>query len=404
MRGDKFLRVIVIVLLCVVTSYVVFSVVRAPDSTYTTYKAVLYEVGGYTTSGFVVRSEQLVPGGQDGIVVLTRKEGERVSKGGVVASTFWDESAKTRQNEIHTLETELDQMEYAYSYSSSGQDSATLDNEILHLMNQVTLYNFRREADFADSAAEQLKASVLRRYVNSEDSKNLWNRISQTRTRLNELYTQVQSESGTVLAQTAGYFSAVTDGYESVLTPAMLETVSVGLFRELQPNPAAASGAIGKLVTSPRWYYAALVDPAKLGRLEVGDRLDVRFVYDFYSTIRMEVVRISPSEDGQCLLVLSSEDFVQDAVSTRKQSADLLLEDRTGLLVPKAAIYADENGRSGVYVLDGAEARWKYVDIINDNGEQYLVALDKSSIRNLWPEDEVILTKEEMFNGKVMVR
>ncbi|MCR5552073.1 MAG: hypothetical protein K6F19_03020, partial [Oscillospiraceae bacterium] len=61
MRGDKFLRVIVIILLCVVASYVAFSVVRAPDSSYTTYKAVLYEVGGYTTSGFVVRSEQIIP-------------------------------------------------------------------------------------------------------------------------------------------------------------------------------------------------------------------------------------------------------------------------------------------------------------------------------------------------------
>ena len=146
------------------------------------------------------------------------------------------------------------------------------------------------------------------------------------------------------------------------------------------------------------------MDPDRLGDLEVGDRVEVSFVYDFYSAIRMEVTRISPSEDGQCLLVLSSEDSVQDAVSTRRQSADLLLQNRTGLLVPKAAIYAAENGRSGVYVLDGAEARWKYVDVINDNGDQYLVALDKSSIQNLWPEDEVILTKEEMFNGKVMVR
>ena len=68
----------------------------------------------------------------------------------------------------------------------------------------------------------------------------------------------------------------------------------------------------------------------------------------------------------------------------------------------KLAVHMGEAG--GVYVLDGAEARWKYVDVINDNGDQYLVALDKSSIQNLWLEDEVILTKEEMFNGKVMVR
>jgi hypothetical protein len=32
------------------------------------------------------------------------------------------------------------------------------------------------------------------------------------------------------------------------------------------------------------------------------------------------------------------------------------------------------------------------------------VALDKSSTKNLWPEDEIILTTGEIFNGKVMIQ
>ena len=68
------------------------------------------------------------------------------------------------------------------------------------------------------------------------------------------------------------------------------------------------------------------------------------------------------------------------------------------------AIYATEEGQSGVYVLEGAEAKWKSIHILFDNGDSFIVELDKSSTKNLWPEDEIILTTGEIFNGKVMVK
>jgi hypothetical protein len=130
----------------------------------------------------------------------------------------------------------------------------------------------------------------------------------------------------------------------------------------------------------------------------------VNFVYDFYSSVRMKVERISPSENERCILVLSSEAYIQSAVTARTQSADLIFADRSGLRVPKTAIYVNEEGSSGVYVLEGAEAKWKSIQILYDNGDSFVVALDKSSTKNLWPEDEIILTTGEIFNGKVMVK
>ena len=59
---------------------------------------------------------------------------------------------------------------------------------------------------------------------------------------------------------------------------------------------------------------------------------------------------------------------------------------------------------AGVYVLVGAEARWKSVEVIYDTGENYIIKLDKSSTDNLWPEDEVILTQQELFDGKVILQ
>ncbi len=403
MKGEGYVRVIVILLCVVVASYLVFSVVRVPDTGFTTYKAVLYEVGdGISTSGFVVRDEQVLRSEQD-IVVLTRSEGERVGKDMSVASTFLDAEAQTRQNRIDQLEEELGQMEYAYSFSASDAESATLDSDIIRAMNQISSYVSRRDFTFADGTAEQLKSYVLRRYITSSDAKTLWGRITAVRNQLNDLYTEAKSQSGSVTVDRAGYFSSVVDGYEGVLTHEFINDAKVSEIENVQPQ-SVDSHALGKLVTSPKWYYVTVVDSESLAGRSTGRKVSVSFAYDFYENVPMRIERIGADEDGKCVLILSSDELIQDAVSSRSQSADLIFDDKSGLRVPKTAIYVNDEGESGVYVLEGAEASWKTVEIIYDNGESYIVKLDKSSTKNLWPEDEIILTKEPIFNGKVMVK
>ena len=45
---------------------------------------------------------------------------------------------------------------------------------------------------------------------------------------------------------------------------------------------------------------------------------------------------------------------------------------------------------------------WKYVNILHDNGESYVVELDKSSTDNLWPGDEIIVDARDLYDGKVV--
>ena len=140
MKGDKFMKAVVIILLCVIASYLIFSVTRFSGDSFTTYKAVRYEVGdGITTSGFLVRSEEMLSTGKSGIIVPTRAEGEKVGKGQTVAAVYRDETAKSRQLRIDTLEQELDQMKYAYRYASSDLDSASLDSDILLIFSSIRM-------------------------------------------------------------------------------------------------------------------------------------------------------------------------------------------------------------------------------------------------------------------------
>ncbi len=405
MRGDKYMKAVLITLLCVVACYLVFSVTRFSGDGFSTYKAVRYEVGdGITTSGFLVRSEQILKAGTGDIIVPCRDEGEKVGRGQIVATAYRSEGARALQQEISSLEQEIAQMKYAYSASGSEVDTGALDTEILSLVNQVTAAASRREYPVADEAAETMKPFLIRRCITSEEAKALQPKITAAETRLAELRDRASSDAGVVTAPVSGYFSSIADGYESELTPAFLETATVSALQKYNGLSPRETGAVGKLVTSPKWYFAAVVPSQNVVDLKVGERIDVTFAYDFYETVRMKVERISPSEADSCILVLSSESYIQDAVSARTQSADLVFADRSGLRVPKTAIYANEDNQSGVYVLEGAEATWKPINILYDDGDSFIVELDESSTKNLWPEDEIILTTEEIFNGKVMIK
>ena len=116
----------------------------------------------------------------------------------------------------------------------------------------------------------------------------------------------------------------------------------------------------------------------------------------------MTVNRLGDPENGKRLLVLSCDRYTQNVTLLREQSADVVFTSYEGLRVPKEAIRVTEDRRTGVYVMEAGAAAWKYVDILHDNGESYVVVLDKTSTNNLWPGDEIIITADELYDGKVL--
>ena len=88
------------------------------------------------------------------------------------------------------------------------------------------------------------------------------------------------------------------------------------------------------------------------------------------------------------------------ASALRRQTADIVFQTYSGLSVPAQALYYLD-GSAGVYVLEGVRARWKPVKILCEYTDGYVVELDKSSTENLWPEDEIILTSDDIYDGKV---
>ena len=211
-----------------------------------------------------------------------------------------------------------------------------------------------------------------------------------------------------ITAPVSGTYSAVADGYESVLTPEALETMTPSQLSSTAPQ--SVSTTVGKLIQGSAWYFAANVNEEDAASLKENSRLTLRMASGVGFDLPVTLTRISAAENGKCLIVLKSTRYLSYMTLLREQNAELIISAYDGLRVPKNALRVDENGVSGVYCLVGRVAYFKPVSIVYQGSDYCLVepgtieaaTESQKSLYTLRPNDEVIVSAGELYNGKVV--
>ncbi len=400
-QGRRYTTLILWIFLAAIVAYLGYHVSTLLRDPYTTTTAIEYEAGaGYYATGFVVRDETPIASEYD-ITTVTAAEGARVAANEVLATGYLTADAQARQTRIAQLHAQIEQLGYAGQYTTSVADQAALDTAIGEALTQMAKFLERRDMNSIQDGAAELKGMILRRESSDADAALITRQLENAQQELTILQSAAEQDTAEITAPKAGYFSAVVDGYETVLTPARLDTLTVREYDELQPEDVGDAWA-GKLISGDRWYFVTSIPAGELAGVEAGDRVRVTFARDFYSEITMTVTRVGQNEAGFRLLVLSSREFMQSVTLLREQTADVVFIQYTGLRVPKDAVYVDESGQPGVYILESARARWKPITILHDNGESYVVELDKTKTENLWPGDEILVGAKNLYDGKVV--
>ncbi|HIS64306.1 MAG TPA: hypothetical protein IAA83_02910 [Candidatus Avoscillospira avistercoris] len=400
--GKFYNRIIVLIAvaaLLLYAGYMALNYFRDPLSTILAVEVSVSE--GRSVEGWVVREEQLLTS-SSAITVPERSEGEKVGAGQVVAMGYSDADAQTRQDQIELLSAQLEQLTYATTVAAEAGDTTSLDDAVFQQLTAWAKLTASQSLSESVDVSTALKGLILRHGADDGALTALNSQIAQIQSQLTSLETQAVGDTTSINAPVAGYFSADVDGYEQVLTPELLSTMSIAQLESLEPT-AISSNAFGRLITSSRWYYVAAVPTENLKELDVNDTATVQFAISGSESLPMQVERLGDDENGQSLLVLSSESSLQSVTLLRRQQADIILRSHHGLRVPKEAIRTDEAGNTGVYILETTSAQWKPVTLLYDDGDSYVVALDKSATDNLWPGDEIIVNAKELYDGKVVI-
>lgn len=400
--GKFYNRIIVLIAvaaLLLYAGYMALNYFRDPLSTILAVEVSVSE--GRSVEGWVVREEQLLTS-SSAITVPERSEGEKVGAGQVVAMGYSDADAQTRQDQIELLSAQLEQLTYATTVAAEAGDTTSLDDAVFQQLTAWAKLTASQSLSESVDVSTALKGLILRHGADDGALTALNSQIAQIQSQLTSLETQAVGDTTSINAPVAGYFSADVDGYEQVLTPELLSTMSIAQLESLEPT-AISSNAFGRLITSSRWYYVAAVPTENLKELDVNDTATVQFAISGSESLPMQVERLGDDENGQSLLVLSSESSLQSVTLLRRQQADIILRSHHGLRVPKEAIRTDEAGNTGIYILETTSAQWKPVTLLYDDGDSYVVALDKSATDNLWPGDEIIVNAKELYDGKVVI-
>ena len=425
-QGTVITRIMIVLMFFMVCAYLLFSVLRSLDDrtyTVTTYAHTVDDA--VEATGLLIRAETVVTGQTAAIVDVLPDQGEKVRAGAAVPYLYQDESALDRRRELRTLTLEQEQLKYALQ-GQDGTDASRLDQSIVDAM-----VGLRTSAAYGDltSLEEQslsFKSLVIRHgYASDAGVDELSAAITALDAQIQALQSASALDTTTVYAPCAGTFSAMADGYESTLYPDMLETLTAASFKQLMAqDPTAPAGAVGKLITDSKWYMATTVSPEVAERLVVGRSVTVRFSRDWSGEVSMKIERVDEAADGACLVILSSTRNLADTSMLRKQTVDIVFNSLDGIRVPKKAVRTEnravtdpETGETttkqviGVYVLTAAQAEFKAVEILADDGDYYLVQAvlpdvptDNQLKTAFRAGDQVIVSSDELYDGKVMTK
>ena len=366
-----------------------------------------------------IRDEQVLSG-SGGIVDVTRGEGEKVGVNQTVALIYRDDQARQSQEQQEALRLEITQLQYALGQGEDVSSAAKLNDDILNAM--VSLRTASAQQDFSDLEDQvlEVKGKVLRReytYSDELSAESLTTRLQELETQYQTLRNQSYSAITQVTAPTSGTFSTLVDGYEGLINSESAGNLTPQALQDLlNQNPAGDSAAVGKLISSDKWYFAAVVTQEEGERLEQEGTLTLRFAGDFTQDISMKVEKVNQDGQGQAVVLLSSDRYLEQTTLLRRETAELIFNSRTGLRVPKSALRMvtttstdEETGETtetdtlGVYVVTAGRAEFKPVTILTEGDDFYVVQSVREDKKALRAGDEVIVQATGLYDGQLLL-
>ena len=227
-------------------------------------------------------------------------------------------------------------------------------------------------------------------------------RITQLQTEVDSLNTRLSGSLVQYTSPEIGYFARMTDGYEAVLTPNSINTMTVEQLRTFSREKVVFDNSnLGKIVTDHHWYYAAVLPAADAEKFILGDTVYLNFNMYNITQIPFTVkeVRTDESDPDHCMVLLSTSHMVPELLMVRNPSVQIDFTSYTGLRVPaKAKRY--EGQQVVVYVQDGDVVRFKTINIIYENSEFILCGANPDLERPLEIYDQVIVEGTDLSDGK----
>ena len=387
--NKKIIIYITIFLMIIYVFYTIYLLVKQPTDIFTLEEGTLYLEE--TDIGYVIRDEVVVQGEnyKNGMEKI-KAEGEKVAVNEAVFR-YYTKNEETLKEKIAELDTKI-QEAMANETGLFTSDMKSLETQIDQKLLEISSIN------------DTTKLEEYKKEINEMITKkaNIAGELSPQGSYLKELIeerknyeNELNSGAEYVNSTKSGVVSYKVDGLENVLKPT--EECFSTLTKKYLENLDLKTGKIvptseesGKIIDNTYCYIATVSSTEEAKNAKVGDSVRARLPSG--SEVSGEIKYILQDEnDDDRVLILKIEKGVEELISYRKISFDLIWWSETGLKVPNQAI-VKENDLAYV-VRNRAGYLNKLLVKVKREGEKYSIVepYDTEELKELGFSNEEII-------------
>ena len=334
-KSKKTKKIIIGIIVAVAVIYgifIVYKLIKNPSNTFIVENGTISEEE--TVSGYIIRDEEVIEEKNKKAIIKIKEEGQRVAKGDSVFRYYSD-----KEGELENKIAELD-----------GKIQAVLENEENLLPNDKKLLESQIENEL-DKVNGQNEISKLAEYKktisyyitkkakiigeNSPSGSYLKGLIEE-RTSYEE---KLKQESEYITAPSAGMVSYKIDGLEKVLTTDNLNTFNKQFLQDLDlkvGKAIASSDVTAKIVNNYNNYIVFNSNSQEAKNAKVNDKVNIKVQND--EAIVAKIQNIIEEDDGSRTIAISVEKNIEELLSYRRISLDIIWWSASGYRVPNSAI------------------------------------------------------------------
>lgn len=401
----KRLKVIKVALIIFAAAFVIHQLYATLYSSVTTSAALYYEMSeGIDVSVLVVREENIINSpGSGGVAHYLYDDGEKVAAGGVVARFYPDDASSLALTEIEDLEKRLAEVKA----SASINNVSAVDIDLYNQKVDSAIYSLQAsiaDGSFSDSGEKvnDLLTAINRKQIATGEAADFSSTIETLTTQIEALRAKVKTPKGSVSAGMSGYFVSLRDGYESVLYPKMLDSITPKELNSVKPESSANGEFIGKIVSDYKVYFAVVIPFDKAKELNIGS--NYKFLSELKDNSEMNCVleRVSePDDDRNVVAVFSCSDMNSELATLRTAPMKIVTNEYKGLKINRKALRVSD-GETGVFVVSGMQAKFVKTKVLY-RGESFIICeLQNEDSGRLRLYDEVIEKGSKLYDGKII--
>ena len=390
-----------------ILSYAAYHVVNIFSDDISTFAAgVTTESTTVSSVGYVFKDETVLTSEYTGLIDYLVSDGTKVSVGQEVAVAY--KNGLQHQDYVSKINECIRVLEQSSAGAIDGIDIVSQRAENNNVYDSIIKMLASGETGGLGYEAEKLLVGMntVRAILGTEDFSS--------EEALEVLYRErdkIFSESGKNVScnvENTGYFFSGTDGNEELFTMEAVENLTADSFDRIirkSRETDKIKGAYGKISYTYEWKLVMPISIEDARSLKEGEIYDGLFSENNRTSLPLKLEKIIlDRSDDRAILIFYCDRQPTDFSFDRCQSVSITVKSVSGIYVPKSVVVR-QDGIRGVYVLRGSVVRFRYIEIIHDGSDYYLVKRDSENDEErsfLRENDIIILNGRNLFDGRVM--